>query len=184
MAKYSDQEILEGLKNRKNEIIEYTRKKFSPPIVYMVERMGGCRQDAEDIFQEAMINIIVKIDKDKLILTCKLLTYFYAICKNMWLMQWNKKKREDENTYVYINDIYYPEPAPSEEKELRVRKFLYYFDKMSKVCKEILKFYSYKVPVKEIAEELGNSEKYIRRRKYECKNRLLMLIEENTDDVK
>jgi len=183
MEKYSDREILEGLKNRQRAVVLFVTNEYLSMITYMVKRMGGSNQDAEDIFQEALMVVLKKLDKDELKLTARFTTFFYAICKNLRLCQLNEKKRENEYMYVYLNDAYYPETTANRTKELQEKKFQHYFERLSKVCREILRLYTIKLSVKEIAMELGNTEKYIRKRKYECKNRLAKLVMENKDKI-
>ena len=183
MEKYSDKEILDGLKNRQRNVVLFVTEEYLPMINYLVGRMGGSNQDAEDIFQEALMAVLRKLDKGELKLTAKFKTFFYAICRNLRLCQLNEQKRENDHMYTYLNDTYYAEADPERLNELRERTFQHYFDQLSKVCKEILKLYTVQLSVKEIAEELGNTEKYIRKRKYECKNRLSKLVSEDKDKI-
>lgn len=60
METYSDNEILRGLKNRQSNIVVFITKEYLPAIKYMIGKMGGSPQDAEDIFQEALMSIIKK----------------------------------------------------------------------------------------------------------------------------
>ncbi len=183
MNEYSDQEIVQGLKNRHKEVVSFITREYLPMIVYLVERMRGSRQDAEDIFQEALIIIIKKVDKDELQLTAKFSTYLYAVSKNLWLYQLKEQKREKEYLNVFFNDVYQLNPEENKAKELQEKQFLHYYEQLSDVCRKILKLYWLNLPVKKIANDLGNTEKYIRKRKYECKSRFVKLILENKDKI-
>lgn len=183
MGEYSDKQIIDGLKNRQSNVVLFVTEAYLPSITLMIMRMGGNEQDGEDIFQEALMAIIKKVDKDQLVLTARFSTYFYAVCRNLRLCQISEKKREREYMYSYLKEVYYSEPSEYKTKESQENKFRYYFEQLSGVCKEILRLYTIKQSVKEIAEELGNTEKYIRKRKYECKNRLAKLVIENKDKV-
>ncbi len=183
MKKYSDNEILRGLKNRQSHIVVFITKEYLPAIRYMIERMGGNLQDAEDIFQEALMSIIKKVDNNELKLTARFSTYLYAVCRNLRLCQINEKEREREFLYNYLKEVYYPEPGIQQTRDKQDKVFRYYFKQLSSVCKKILELYTIKLNVREIAMELGNTEKYVRKRKYECKNRLAKLVLENKDRV-
>ncbi len=183
MKEYSDREILKGLKYRQHNVVLFITERYLNMITVMVEKMGGSSQDAEDIFQEALMSVINKIDKNKLVLTSRFSTYLYAVCKNLRLCQIYEQKRENEHMYVYLNEIYHAEPKAHITKEIRENIFRYYFKLLSEVCKNILELYTIKASVKQIDVELGNTEKYIRKRKYECKNRLAKLVMENMDRV-
>ncbi|MDF1547975.1 MAG: sigma-70 family RNA polymerase sigma factor [Bacteroidales bacterium] len=179
MKVYSDNEILDGLKKRKRNAVLHITEEYLPMIAHMVMKMGGSSQDAEDIFQEALMAVINKLDKNELKLTASFSTYLYSVCKNLRLCQIYEQKRENEYMYVYLKEMYYPETESNKMHEAREKIFWHYFEKLSEVCKEILRMYHGKYSVKEIAEELGNTENYIRKRKYECKKRLTKLVKEN-----
>jgi RNA polymerase sigma factor (sigma-70 family) len=183
MKMYSDQEILTGLKNRKRDVVLFITNEYLPMITHMINRMGGSNQDSEDIFQEALMSIINKIDNNKLILTSSFSTYLYAVCKNLRLCQIYQIKRENEYMYVYLKEMYYSEKETDKIREVREKRFWHYFEQLSDVCKQILQLYHEKYSVKEIADELGNTENYIRKRKYECKNRLAKLVIENRESI-
>jgi RNA polymerase sigma factor (sigma-70 family) len=183
MKMYSDQEILAGLKSRQRNVVLFIASEYSPMITHMINRMGGSNQDSEDILQEALMSIINKIDNDKLILTASFSTYFYAVCKNLRLCQIYQMKRENEYMYVYLKEMYYSEKESDKIREVREKRFWYYFEQLSEVCKQILQLYHGSYSVKEVAVELGNTENYIRKRKYECKNRLAKLVMENKESI-
>ncbi len=184
METYSDIEILRGLKNRQGYVVKFITREYLPAIRYMIGRMGGSQQDVEDIFQEALMSIIKKVDNNNLKLTCSFSTYLYAVCKNQRLMQISEKKKEREYLYNYLKEVYYPEPPGIQQtKDEQEKIYRYYFKQLSNVCKKILELYTVKLPVIDIAKELGNTEKYVRKRKYECKTRLARLVMENKDRI-
>ncbi len=183
MEKYSDNEILRGLRNRQSHIVVFITEEYLPAIKYMIEKMGGSRQDAEDIFQEALMSIIKKVDNHELKLTARFSTYLYAVCRNMRLVQISEKEREREFLYNYLKEVYYPEQGMQQTKDQQDKVFKHYFKQLSDVCRKILELYTIRINVKDIAMELGNTENYVRKRKYECKNRLTKLVLENKDRV-
>ena len=86
MAKYSDQEIIDHLKERKSEAVRHIIRKYLPMVKYMVKEfrfsdgnilIKGSEKDAEDIFQEALYIIIKKIDSGEFRLTAKFSTFLY-----------------------------------------------------------------------------------------------------------
>lgn len=183
MVKYTDQEIVESLKNRKGDAVRFVSEEYLPMIVYMVEKMDGSYNDAEDIFQEALIIIIKKIDSGELKLTAKFSTYLYAVCKNLWLYQLNKNKVDDKLQLEDVEETYEPDYDEKYDKALQQKQFWHYYEQLSDVCRKILRLYWLDLPVKKIAEDMGNTEKYIRKRKYECKKKLVELILKNKDRI-
>lgn len=116
-------------------------------------------------------------------LTARFSTYLYAVCRNQRLCQISEKEKEREYLYNYLKDVYYPDPGIQNTKEQQEKVFRHYFKQLSEVCRKILELYTVKLTVREIADKLGNTEKYVRKRKYECKNRLVKLVMENTDKI-
>jgi len=184
MEEYSAQEIIRGLKHRDRKVARFVTDEYLPMIVYMVEWMGGNRQDAEDVFQETLYIIISKIDKGELLqLTAKFSTYLYSISKKIWMNQLYEKNREKEYMYIYLNKVYYQSFEADRLKALREKQFWYYYKQLSDVCRKILELYFSQQSIKMIADDLGNTEKYIKKRKYECKKRFIKLILENIDKI-
>ncbi|MBN2757017.1 MAG: sigma-70 family RNA polymerase sigma factor, partial [Bacteroidales bacterium] len=123
------------------------------------------------------------IDKDELILTAKFSTYLYAVCKNLWLYQLEKQKKDNHHLNLYYEEISIPDSNDRFEKDNQQKQFWYYYEKLSDVCKKILRLYWLKMSVNQIAIDTGNTENFIRKRKYECKNRLVELILKNNDKI-
>jgi len=183
MKNYNNLQIIDGLKNRNNDVLKFVIIQNRPMIVFMVESRNGCRQEAEDILQEALMILIKKADKDELKLTVTFSTYLYAVCDKLWLAGFKAKKSELNRIDVYANDIYGQDSNSMDDEEPTKSRFMHYYNQLSPVCKDIIKFYSSKSRVEESSPDMGLTEKYIRKRKYECKNRLIMLIKENWDKI-
>ena len=45
---------------------------------------GGTRDDAKDIFQDALIIFHRKVRSEEFVLTCAVSTYLFSICRNLW----------------------------------------------------------------------------------------------------
>lgn len=193
MRKYSDQEIIEHLKERNGEAIQYLLKKYLPMVKYMTLNykysdgrivITGDEYDAEDVFQEALYIIIKKIDSGEFKLTAKFSTFFYAVSKN--LLKLRLKTRLSDERYKLENKTEVQtvdEPVESYDLKKKQMIFDHYFAKLSPVCKKILKLSWQDYSNIEIAEELGNTVKYIAKRKHECKKRFIELIQTNPDNV-
>jgi DNA-directed RNA polymerase specialized sigma24 family protein len=92
MKKYTDQEIIQGIKSGESYAVKYLAKDYLPVIRYYISKNNGNEEDAKDIFQDALFIIIEKIHNDDFALQGPLSTYLFAICKNLWLMVLDKQK--------------------------------------------------------------------------------------------
>ena len=193
MRTYTDSEIIEHLKNRNSEAVRYLLKKFLPMIKYMGKDykfsdgeiiVTASEEDTEDVFQEALYIIIKRIDAEDLKLSSKFSTFFYAVCKN--LLKRKLKSRIVKEKYKIekeFEDAEVEEPFMTFEFDHRQHMFDFYFLKLSPVCKKILEL-SWKEKTNiEIAKILGYTVKYVAKRKYECKNRLIDLIKTNPENI-
>ena len=63
MRKYTDQEIIQGLKTGESFAVKYLVREFLPVIRYFISKNNGNDEDAKDIFQDALYIIIEKVYK-------------------------------------------------------------------------------------------------------------------------
>ncbi len=192
MMKYTDKEIVKHLKKRKGSAVKYLYDKFLPIVKYIAKNTKinkadiyviGDEEDAQNVFNEALLVIIRKIDEDKLNLEVKFSTFFYAVCRN--ILNSKLKRRIVAMSYKLTQSIVMEEAevniSENYDRDIQKEALDYYFKKLSKSCQKILRLYWLEIPVKEIAKKTGFTEKYIRKRKYICKNKLIKLIIENPD---
>ena len=92
MIHYTVEAILEGLKNHDNEVLNFIYRKYFPEIRFFVIKNSGTDEDAQDVFQEAIIIIYKKLRDGVLDLTCSFKTYLYSVCRIVWLKQLEKRK--------------------------------------------------------------------------------------------
>jgi RNA polymerase sigma factor (sigma-70 family) len=173
MTEYSDVEIIECLRNRKSYVVHYLVDRYLPMIRLMVTQKGGTGEDAKDIFQDALIIMLQKIDSNELALTCKFKTYLYCICENLWtniLM-----KRHAAANYLRRRSNDYTDHDFSEIYDNKLYENMFYdmFETLEPLCKKILILYWQEFSAKEIAERLGYKDSYVRKKKCECQGELV-----------
>lgn len=177
MVHYTVEAILEGIKTSDSEILQYIYKKYYPVIRFFVIKNSGVDEDAKDLFQEALILIYKKLQSGTLELNCAFKTYLYSVCRILWLKILEKKdiKRtlNDNQDYVQLNESVEAEFIAQE----RYRLYQKHFKLLHKDCQKILKLFLQKKSMKEIASMMNvKSEKYLKKRKYECKENLVKRI--------
>jgi RNA polymerase sigma factor (sigma-70 family) len=193
MNKMTDQEILDQIVKRDPKAIMYLRNEYFPIVRFLADKLGIKTDqgvlyvydyEIEDIFNDAMYVLVEKVFSGNFTLTAKLSTYFYAVCKNMITTRLKRKLldfRFRENAQWTPEDSDVVETSYVDEMKQNI--FDHYYESLSKVCKEILNFYFLNYSVAEIAEKTGNSKNYIMKRKYECQNRLMLLIKGDPDNI-
>ncbi len=102
MSNNSSRGFIKGLINRDEKVITCIYKKVFPIILDYVSCNNGSYQDAEDVFQEAMLILLEKTRNRSFNLTCRFTTYFWEICKKVWLKELRKRKRAVNQINYYL----------------------------------------------------------------------------------
>lgn len=185
MKRLSDDEIIKGLRKRDNRILQYIYKNAFNPVKQLIISNAGSENDAEDIFQEALIIIFKKLrDEPDFQLDCGFTTYLYSIARLLWLkhLRQIKKIHIDPLNRDMEEHIEFEEPSPVQDKDLRMAIYQRNLVKIPEDCQSILKLTTQNVNAREIAERLGfRSEGYVRKRRHFCKEFLVNQIKEDPD---
>ncbi|MEO1055112.1 MAG: sigma-70 family RNA polymerase sigma factor [Bacteroidota bacterium] len=169
-----EKEIFEGILNGNEQILKRIYKEYLPQVKRLINKNSGNDEDAEDIFQEALILIHKKLRKNDLNIDCSIGTYIYSVSRNMWLTSLKKLQRtvitDDLKTYDYELDENTIGQIINNEKSSLFRK---YFMKLGDRCQDILTRFFNGESMKLIAEAFGYTEQYARKKKFDCKQTLI-----------
>jgi len=179
VREYSADEILGGIKGHDKNVLTYIYEAFYQAINFFVKSNSGTDEDAQDIYQEALIIIYRKIHSgDLVVLDCSFNTYLYSVCKLLWLKQLERNRIksteviEDENLAESDEDLF-----EDYTKSDRLSLYQKHFQKLSNDCQKVLRLALSKLTLKEVANIMGyKSEKYAKKKKYQCKEKLIDAI--------
>jgi len=152
-------------------------------IKVFVTKNRGSEEDARDIYQDALMVIYQKQQKENLTLSCSFSTYLYSVCRLLWLKQLEKRKQhitvtEESGIYVDVNDNILDIFNLNEKYKL----YQDHFNRLSFSCQKVLELFLAGIPLKEIANILGfKSEQYAKKRKYQCKEKLVSSIKNDPE---
>lgn len=168
----SDEKIIELLKVNK------TDRAFSklyidfPKVKKMILSKGGTKDDAQDIFQEALIILYNKVNQGDFKLTSKIGTYLYSVSRFLWKDQLIKNNKTVDSDFsndqlIETNKEELEEIIKKEEKLQVIEQVL---KEISQKCQEIFElFYFKKLSMKDIAIKMKyTSERVARTQKYKC----------------
>ncbi len=174
--KYTDSELLDAVYSRDSKLIKYIMQLVWEQVYTVVTENSGTKEDAMQIMQEAFIAIYSKTEKP--ILVSKFSTYFIAICKNLW--HYELRKRKVTPVYQILSDEIPELEDEIHEKELfekRRRLYLKYYNKIQKVCQDVLRLVAIGFTNEHIMTELAfSSVAYTKNRKSMCNKKLLEMI--------
>ncbi|RBW58022.1 RNA polymerase subunit sigma [Tenacibaculum sp. E3R01] len=169
--------FLEAIENNDSSVIKTIYKQSFYGIKQFVLQNKGNSEDAEDVFQKALLQIAVRLKKEKFEIKSSFEGFLYTVCRNLWRRELNKRKNRVTNNEV-VEQV-------SEERDtalsyLEIKKQELFVEKLgmlSENCRNILNLFFAKVPYAEIlATTEYNSETVIRQRVFKCKKKLTELI--------
>jgi RNA polymerase sigma factor (sigma-70 family) len=133
----------------------------------------GNREDAKDVFQDAMAVLINKIENPCFILTCKIEVYIYSVARNIWLRRLGRKivnEKLDEKLELIDIDFDYSIFDLEDTEDDLLETVLSVLEEFNNTdCKKILKLYYFnELSHREIADEFNLSENYAKKKKYNC----------------
>ncbi len=170
--------LIKGIRNHESPVLEYVYATYYPIIEGYIIHNQGSREQARDVFQEAMIVVYNRIKLDKLELTCKFGTYLYAICKNIWIQERKKYMLRAEKLKqqpLVVND-----PGPADDPLLQnhlTDLFNKHFGDLSEDCQKILSMYFNNFSVEDIRTAMDYKDlHHTADRKYRCKKSLIKRI--------
>jgi len=186
MIGYSDEQILKGILRHDNLILQYIYKQYYYNINYFIKKNQGSDDDANDIFQEAVIIIYRKIKENDLIFEkSSFKGYLFTVCRLLWLKQLERRRIEKEklnDSLPYQDDLYDDSLNELVIKNERYGLYQKHFSSLSTDCQKLLQLFFEKVSLKEIATVMGfKSEKYAKKRKFKCKELLISRIKQDAE---
>jgi len=186
MIGYSDEQILKGILRHDNLVLQYIYKQYYYNINYFIRKNQGSEDDANDIFQEAIIIIYRKIKENDLIFEkSSFKGYLFTVCRLLWLKQLERRRIEKEklnDSLPYQEDLYDDSLNELVIKNERYGLYQKHFGALSTDCQKLLQLFFEKVSLKEIATLMGfKSEKYAKKRKFKCKELLISRIKQDAE---
>jgi RNA polymerase sigma factor (sigma-70 family) len=186
MGPFSDSKLIDGIIKKKRAVIFFMYKDYFPLILALIEKNSGTLQDAEDIFQDGMVALYIRCRERELVLNCTLRSYFYSICRNLWLQRLERKHRLVFQPDLLVNEheekYNVKDSLTREVKLTRHRVFWRHFKRLPEDCQNILLMHFDKVPFKEVAKKLGfSNENHVKVRKYLCKKLLIKRVKKDPE---
>lgn len=177
---HADQFYLEGLVQNDGKIINQIYKRYAHKVKNFILKNNGSEEDAGDIFQECLMDVYNQAKYKDLKLSCPFEPFFLLVCKRKWLNQLKKKSiiPVTNNEFDLLNigeDVFAMAERVLEEKN-QVSLFVKMFEKLSEKCKEVISLSLTLKHQEQIAELLGVSYGYLRKKKSECLAHLIQSI--------
>jgi RNA polymerase sigma factor (sigma-70 family) len=156
-------------------------KNFLPRIKSLITSNGGSNDDALDIFQDAILIIYEKVKEDDFELKSQFYTLLHGICRNLW---GNRLQKKSFKEVTIPEDIKYKSDHNIVEAMLRNEESMIFwsnFKKLGEDCQKLLTLFFEKIKMNQITEEMGyGSLSYTKKRKFQCKEKLVSMIKSDS----
>lgn len=162
----NDKKILELFKEGHREKAFCKLYTLYPKIESLVISKGGQKQDASDVFQEALIILNRNLEKSEFKLTSSFYTYLYSVSRFLWKDSQRKFSKEELKNFS-DTEIEYFHSVLEEKKYQRAECA---FLELGQRCQQLLQlFYHKALSFKDIANVMNfKSEKIAKNQKYKC----------------
>lgn len=177
----NDQQILELLRLGKRDKALLKLYKDFPKIEKFILSKGGSKEDAKDIFQEALIIFYNKATDVKFELTSAIGTYLYSVSRFLWKDELQKRNKNQHQSIEFdLNADDENELLAARQKEARLNEVEKVLMSIGEKCLLLLKLFYYEgLKMKEIAAKVGlKSEKVAKNQKYKCLERAKLKLKE------
>ncbi len=176
---HPDQKYVEALQTNDASLINEIYEKFVPKVIAYVRANSGDENAARDIVQETLITIYDQAKTKNLQLTCPFDAYFFLICKRKWLNVLKKDGNKEvtiEEERLYISDDAHEQAEKSLEIEEQQQLYIAMLSKIGETCKNIITLGFSSMSMQEVADQLGVTYAYARKKKSLCLSKLTELI--------
>lgn len=160
----TDLEIVEHMRDHRFKRAIKGLYSIYPAVKKLVLVNKGAKEDAEDIFQEALLVLYKKVQDGHFELSASLKTYLTAVSRNLWYQELRRRNKE-----IHTNEFVEVE-ALEDENEQIFRQAEMAFNLLGEKCRELLiRFYYKKQSMQTIAALLGfSNERVAKNQKYRC----------------
>jgi RNA polymerase sigma factor (sigma-70 family) len=181
----NDQVLVDKIREGDGDALRFLYKKYYPVVLRLITQNSGDEQDAEDIYQEALIVLYEKVKDPNFKLSSSLKTFIYSISRNKWLY----KLRQEGTGGVSFEDVEDFFDVVDDSQDLDGENIDYEnlvgeaLQKMDDTCRKLLEyFYFHKLSLDIIAQKLGyNNANTAKAKKNKCMNRARSIAKELLD---
>ncbi len=181
---FPDEEIVANLRSgqRMDDMIKSLYRSHFEGLCSYITHNSGSRQDAEDVFQEVVVNFIDLVQKGKFRGESSIKTFLFSMNRHTWLNELKRRGRAlaREEKYEKAQDKLEPDTgqliAGREEKAVIAALVA----SLGETCRKILLLFYYEnLSIKEILETTDyENEQVVRNKKYKCLKQLEQKLNE------
>lgn len=181
---FPDEEIVANLRagRRMEETLKALYRSHFEPLSNYITFNSGSRQDAEDVFQEVMVNFIELVQKGRFRGESSVKTFLFSMNRNTWLNELKRRGRQlaREEKYDMAQDKSGPDTAQLIGEREEKNAIAALVASLGETCRKILVLFYYEnMSMREILENTDyENEQVVRNKKYKCLKQLEQMLNE------
>ena len=175
--------VIEGLRTGNEVYYKQLYTEHYPSVQKFIIKNSGYTNDAQDIFQDAMLVLLQKLKTDDFVLTASLKTYIIAIVKNLWFKKLRNISyyREIELSENYSSKFYCDISSSILKEKTYWEKLQTYMSKLTTHCNHLLQsIFLNNKSIRTIQKEFGYSSVHnAQNQKHKCISQLRRISSEH-----
>ncbi|MFK7946675.1 MAG: RNA polymerase sigma factor, partial [Saprospiraceae bacterium] len=164
--------------NQDDKVLNAIYQNFAGRISNYILQKGGSPEDAKDVFQDALMVVLQKVQSPDFEINSTFYTYLFSVNKMLW---YNKSRKKSRSTVTMPDDNTLRDNHSIEEELINRELDNIYrnnFVKLGELCQQLLQLFFRKKTMIEIAAQLKlKNEHTARTRKYRCQKNLKKRME-------
>ncbi len=176
--KISDSEIIRAIEKQNqafiNSSMHFLYSQYFHPVKNYVLKNSGNADEADDLFQDALVIFYVKVRKGEYRKTSSLKTYLFGIARNLWLKELRRRRTAHKHLKVE-DESDFQEELIIQKSQMTIRKVM---ELINEECKQLLiDFYFEGKTMAGLTIKYGlGSEAATKNKKYRCLQKLISLV--------
>jgi DNA-directed RNA polymerase specialized sigma24 family protein len=111
-----DEDIIESIRQGRNTKALRQLYAYLPVVRKHIVKNSGTRNDAIDIYQDALVVFCTQVARPDFHLSSSISTYVFSICKNKWMEELRKRGRDEKINWEIKNEIQTDDWSHHEQK--------------------------------------------------------------------
>ena len=179
----TNEQIINGLKQDKNEVFDFLYRHFGPKILGYVINNSGTEEDGYETLQTAILKVWKKVKDGSYKDQGKFKSYFFSVAANTWMEQLRTRKRKATEP-ISEKEFELRDYSDEEKIEMAITddklNIIYAaMQQLGEVCQELIRLFHLKeIPLKEIATMKDMEYGAVRKRIFDCRKRLQKFAKE------
>jgi len=170
------------LRGEDNQVLEYLYESVLPKIRTYLTNNSGNKEEADDIFQDVVINVYRKIKTKEIADIENVEGYIYLACKNLWINRTSKLNKSNSLDTVNEFENFESDALHSMIDNEKKTAFKSLLEQVGERCKDLLFNVIYhQLTMEEIAEKMSFANaNAAKAHHYRCKQKLVELLENDS----